>query len=116
MLQFCRAIDGKYPVFYLVPTKNFQWIASLYFFQSMPYVVVTLIATLMYQQYGMSNTTTALLTSLFMIPWTIKPIFAPFLEHLATKSKLTLLAQGVLTVFFSYCHFALILFLYFLAP
>lgn len=106
MLQFCRAIDGKYPVFYLVPTKNFQWIASLYFFQSMPYVVVTLIATLMYQQYGMSNTTTALLTSLFMIPWTIKPIFAPFLEHLATKSKLTLLAQGVLTVFFfllSFC-------------
>ncbi|STY29888.1 beta lactamase induction signal transducer AmpG [Legionella wadsworthii] len=92
-------------MFNLVPTKNTQWIASLYFFQSLPYVVVTLIATLMYQQYGMSNTATALLTSLFMIPWTIKPIFAPFLEHLATKRKLTLCSQGALTVLFFFLAF-----------
>lgn len=52
------------------------------FFQSIPYVVITLIATIMYQQYGMTNTQAAFLTSLFMLPWTIKPLFAPFLENL----------------------------------
>ncbi|KTD01806.1 MFS transporter [Fluoribacter gormanii] len=84
----------------LASPKNYKWIASLYFFQSMPYVVVTLIATIVYQQYGMSNTQAAFLTSLFMLPWTIKPLFAPFLEHLATKKKLTLYAQAIVTLIF----------------
>ncbi|WP_454781813.1 MFS transporter [Legionella sp. WA2022007384] len=87
-------------MFSLVSPKNYQWIASLYFFQSIPYVVVTLIATIMYQQYGMSNTQAAFLTSLFMLPWTIKPLFAPFLEQIATKKKLTLYAQAIVTLIF----------------
>jgi PAT family beta-lactamase induction signal transducer AmpG len=66
----------------------------------MPYVVVTLIATIMYQQYGMTNTQAAFLTSLFMLPWTIKPLFAPFLECLATRKKLTLYAQATVTLLF----------------
>lgn len=66
----------------------------------MPYVVVTLIATIMYQQYGMTNTQTAFLTSLFMLPWTIKPLFAPFLENLGTKKKLTLYTQATVTLLF----------------
>lgn len=93
-------IDWNCHVFSLVPPKNHQWIASLYFFQSMPYVVVTLIATVMYQQYGVANTQATLLTSLFMLPWTIKPLFAPFLEDLASRKKLTLYAQTILTLLF----------------
>jgi PAT family beta-lactamase induction signal transducer AmpG len=80
--------------------KNYQWIASLYFFQSIPFVVVTLIATIMYQQYGMANTSAAFLTSLLMIPWAIKPLFAPLLEHCATKKKLTIYAQAILSLVF----------------
>lgn len=83
-----------------VSPKNYQWIASLYFFQSMPYVVVSLIATIMYQQYGMANAQATFLTSLFMLPWTIKPLFAPFLEDLAPKKRLTLYAQATLTLLF----------------
>ncbi|CAM2925360.1 beta lactamase induction signal transducer AmpG [Legionella steigerwaltii] len=83
-----------------VSPKNYQWIASLYFFQSIPYVVVALIATIMFQQYGMANTHAAFLTSLFMIPWTIKPLFTPFLEDRATKKKLTLYAQITLSLLF----------------
>lgn len=86
----------------LVSPKNYQWIASLYFFQSIPYVVVTLIATIMFQQYGMTNTQAAFLTSLFMIPWTIKPLFTPFLEDRATKKKLTLYAQATLSFLFMF--------------
>ncbi|MCW8386218.1 MFS transporter [Fluoribacter dumoffii] len=83
-----------------ISLKNYQWIASLYFFQSLPYVVVTLIATIMYQQYGVPNSEAALLTSLFMLPWTIKPLFSPFLEKRATKKKLTLYAQASLSLLF----------------
>jgi MFS transporter, PAT family, beta-lactamase induction signal transducer AmpG len=80
--------------------KNYQWIASLYFFQSIPFVVVTLIATIMYQQYGIANTNAAFLTSLLMLPWAIKPLFAPFLENRATKKKLTVYAQALLSLVF----------------
>ena len=68
--------------------KAYQWAASLYFFQSMPFVVVTLIGTLMYQKYGLKNAQSIFLTSLLMLPWAIKPIFAPLLEHWATKKNL----------------------------
>ncbi|MCW8408104.1 MFS transporter [Legionella sp. PATHC035] len=89
----------------LTSPKNYQWIASLYFFQSIPYVVVTLIATIMFQQYGMTNTQAAFLTSLFMIPWTIKPLFTPFLEDRASKKKLTLYAQATLSLLFMFMAF-----------
>ncbi|MCW8398011.1 MFS transporter [Legionella sp. PATHC038] len=90
-----------------VSPKNYQWIASLYFFQSIPYVVVTLIATIMFQQYGMTNTQAAFFTSLFMIPWTIKPLFTPFLEDRATKKKLTLYAQATLSFLFMFMAFGI---------
>lgn len=54
----------------------------------------------MYQQYGVPNSEAALLTSLFMLPWTIKPLFSPFLEKRATKKKLTLYAQASLSLLF----------------
>ncbi len=80
--------------------KNYQWIATLYFFQSIPFITVSLISTLMYQQQGISNANAALITSLLMIPWAIKPIWAPFLEQIATKKKLTIYTQGILSLVF----------------
>jgi PAT family beta-lactamase induction signal transducer AmpG len=95
--------------------KPYQWIASLYFFQSMPFVVVSLIATILYQQRGMDNTQSALLTSLLVLPWAIKPLFAPSLEKFLTKKRLTILTQGLVSLLFfilamsvSHSHFFLI--------
>lgn len=80
--------------------KAYQWIASLYFFQSIPFVVVSLIATMMYQQQGMDNSQSALLTSLLVIPWAIKPLFAPTLEKFSTKKRLTVLTEGLIAALF----------------
>ncbi|WED42454.1 MFS transporter [Legionella cardiaca] len=80
--------------------KPLQWVCSLYFFQSIPFVVVNLIATIIYQQAGLQNATVTLLSSLLMLPWAIKPLFAPFLETLATKKRLTLLMQCFLSLLF----------------
>lgn len=80
--------------------KAYQWVASLYFFQSMPFVVVSLIGTLMYQQYGLENAQSIFITSLLMLPWVIKPLFAPILEKLSTKKRLTVLAQLIVSIIF----------------
>lgn len=80
--------------------KAYQWIASLYFFQSMPFVVVTLIGTLMYQQYGVENAHSVFLTSLLMLPWVIKPLFAPLLENISTKKRLTVFTQASVSILF----------------
>ncbi|KTD33226.1 beta lactamase induction signal transducer AmpG [Legionella nautarum] len=80
--------------------KAYQWIASLYFFQSIPFVVVSLIATIMYQQQGMANSKAALLTSLLMLPWSLKPLFAPYLEHISTKKRLTIVTQLLASIVF----------------
>ncbi|MBA2651462.1 MAG: MFS transporter [Tatlockia sp.] len=84
----------------LKPSKPYQWIASLYFFQSMPFVVVSLIATIFYQQQGIDNTKSALLTSLLVIPWALKPLFAPVLETMSTKKSITILTQGLISLVF----------------
>lgn len=66
----------------------------------MPFVVVSLIATMMYQQQGVNNTQSALITSLLALPWAIKPLFAPFLERFLTKKRLTILSQTVIALLF----------------
>ncbi|MBA2709887.1 MAG: MFS transporter [Tatlockia sp.] len=80
--------------------KAYQWISSLYFFQSMPFVVVSLIATIFYQQQGLDNTQSALITSCLVLPWAIKPVFAPYLEKISTKKRLTIFTQGLISCLF----------------
>ncbi|HHF7345611.1 TPA: MFS transporter [Legionella feeleii] len=82
------------------PEKAYQWIASLYFLQSIPYFVVTVIAILVYQQQGMDNCHAALISSLLILPWAIKPVLAPFLEQKASKKKLTIFNQLLMAFVF----------------
>ncbi|WP_232001721.1 MFS transporter [Legionella spiritensis] len=84
----------------LSPKKPHRWITSLYFFQSVPYVVVSLIATLMYQQYGISNRYGVFLSSIMILPWAFKPVIAPLLESISTKKRLTVAAQIVSSLLF----------------
>ena len=61
------------------------WIPSLYFAEGIPYVVVTVIAVLMYKRLGMSNSENALLTSWLYLPWVIKPFWSPIVERFRSK-------------------------------
>lgn len=81
-------------------SKPYQWVATLYFFQSLPFVVVSIIATLLYQQYGMDNARSLFLTSLITLPWAVKPFFAPILEQFASKRQMTILTQGLVSALF----------------
>ena len=73
--------------------KHLSWIPSIYFMQGFPYAIVTLLTLVLYKRLGISNSTITLVTSLFTLPWVIKPFFAPLLEILATKKHIIIIAQ-----------------------
>lgn len=51
----------------------------------LPFVALATAASIMYKNMGISNSQIALWTSLIMLPWTLKPLWGPFLEMFKTK-------------------------------
>ena len=50
---------------------------------------------------GISNADIALYTSILLIPWSIKPLWSPFVEMISTRRKWTLYSQALLAVCFA---------------
>lgn len=61
------------------------WIPTLYFVEGLPYFIVNTIALVMFKDMGMDNGTLALLTSLISLPWTVKPLWSPFVDIIRSK-------------------------------
>ena len=66
-------------------TSAWTWIASLYFAQGMPYIVVMTLSVILYKNLGVDNTAIALYTSWLYLPFVIKPLWSPLVELLSTK-------------------------------
>ncbi len=76
-----------------------RWVPSLYFAMGLPFVVLNMVAAILYKDLGVSDAQIAFWTSLVMWPWTIKFLWSPFLELYRTKKFFvvtTQLASGVL--------------------
>lgn len=69
------------------------WVPTLYFAMGMPFVVLNMVSTLMYKGMGVSDAQIAFWTSLIMLPWTLKPLWSPFLEIYKTKKFFVVLTQ-----------------------
>ena len=69
------------------------WVPSLYFAEGLPFVVTAVVSVLMYKSLGLSDGKIAFFTSWVMLPWTIKPIWGPFLEMFKTKKFFVLVTQ-----------------------
>ena len=69
------------------------WVPTLYFAMGMPFVVLNMVCTLMYKGLGVSDRQIAFWTSLIMLPWTLKPLWSPFLEIYKTKKFFVVLTQ-----------------------
>lgn len=82
-------------------TNAWLWIPTLYFASGLPYHAITSISDIMYKDMGVDNGTIGLYTSIFLIPWTIKPLWSPFVELLSTRRKWTLYSQLLLAVCFA---------------
>ncbi len=69
-------------------TKNINpiyWIPTTWFAMGLPFVALSGASSIMYKNLGISDTKIAFWTSLIMFPWTIKPLWGPFLEMYKTK-------------------------------
>ena len=84
----------------LKKTNAWLWIPTLYFASGLPYHAITSISDIMYKDMGINNTTIALYTSILLIPWTIKPLWSPFVEILGTRRNWTLYSQIALAICF----------------
>lgn len=87
--------------FMLKKTNAWLWIPTLYFASGLPYHAITSISDIMYKDMGISNSDIALYTSLLGIPWTIKPLWSPFVEMIGTRRKWTLTSQLMLVLCFA---------------
>lgn len=75
--------------------KPYTWIPTLYFAEALPYMAVMTLSVIMYTNLGLSNTELALYTSWLYLPWVIKPLWSPIVDHLRTK-RWWILAMQVL--------------------
>ncbi len=76
------------------------WVPTLYFFEGLPYFLVNNISVLMFAKMGVPNGQMALFTSLLYLPWTIKPLWSPFVDIIRTKRWWILSMQVLMTAAF----------------
>lgn len=69
------------------------WVPTLYFAMGMPFVVLNMVASLMYKGMGISDKLITFWTSLIMMPWTLKFLWSPIMELYKTKKFFVVLTQ-----------------------
>ena len=76
------------------------WIPTLYFAEGIPYFIVNNISVTMFNRMGVPNGEMALFTGLLYLPWTIKPLWSPFVDILKTRRWWILAMQILMTAAF----------------
>lgn len=76
------------------------WVPSSYFTMALTYNMLTAAAVVMFSNLGMDNARAAAYASALGLAYTIKPLFAAFLEMYKTKKFFVLLSQIILGVGF----------------
>ena len=76
------------------------WVPTVYFAMGLPFVALSMVSVLMFSDMGVSNAQIAVWTSLIMLPWTLKPLWSPFLEMFKTKKYFVVATQMVTGVAF----------------
>lgn len=77
------------------------WVSTVYFAMGLPFVALSMVSVLMFSDMGISNTQIAFWTSLIMLPWTLKPLWSPFLELYKTKKYFVILTELVTGISFA---------------
>jgi PAT family beta-lactamase induction signal transducer AmpG len=75
------------------PVHPILWIPTLYFAMGLPFVAIANASSLMFKNLGITDTRIAFWTSLIMLPWTLKPLWSPFLEMFKTKKHFVVITQ-----------------------
>ncbi len=76
-------------------TNPVHWVPTVYFAMGLPFVVLSMVSVLMFSDMEVSDAQIAFWTSLIMLPWTLKPLWSPFLEMFKTKKYFVVITQIV---------------------
>ncbi|MBC3881135.1 MFS transporter [Undibacterium sp. LX40W] len=69
------------------------WVPTAYFTMALGFMMLTNVTSTMFKNLGMSNGEAAGYSSMFILAYTIKPLYAPFVEMYRTKKFFVLCAQ-----------------------
>lgn len=70
-----------------------RWIPTTWFAMGLPFVALSGASSIMYKNLGVSDAKIAFWTSLIMLPWTLKPLWGPFLELYKTRKFFVYMTQ-----------------------
>ena len=73
-----------------------QWVPSGYFAMAMGYVMLTSVTSIMFKNLGMDNGRAAQYSSMLILAYTVKPLFAPVVEMYRTKKFFVMVTQMLL--------------------
>ena len=76
------------------------WVPTAYFAMGLPFVVLNMVTVLVFQGLGVADAKIAFWTSLILLPWTLKPLWSPFMELYKTKKFYVVATQIVTGVAF----------------
>lgn len=69
------------------------WVPSAYFAMGLPFVVLNMVMVLMFKGLEVDDKLITFWTSLILLPWTLKPLWSPFLELFKTKKFFVVATQ-----------------------
>lgn len=67
--------------------KQSPWsfVPTLYFMEGLPFSLVVILSSIMYKNFGVSNSQITLYTGFLYVPWMIKPLWSWFIDVYKTK-------------------------------
>ena len=90
------------------PKRNpITWIPTAYFAMGLPFVVLNMVTVLMFKGLNVEDKLITFWTSLILLPWTLKPLWSPFLELFKTRKFFVIITQIITGITFGLVAFAL---------
>ncbi len=90
--------------------KSWSWVPSVYFAEGVPYALIATVSVILLKDLRMSNRELAMWTSLFTLPWVLKPLWAPVLDMAWTKKGWIVAMELVMGAGFLLCGGSLTVF------
>lgn len=73
--------------------KPWQWVPTAYFAMGLPFVIINMVAVLMFKDLGYNESEITFWTGLILLPYTLKALWSPFLEMFKTKRFYIILTE-----------------------
>lgn len=69
----------------IIAKSPWKWVPTAYFMEGLPFVMIVMVSSIMYKNFGLDNAQITYYTGWLMLPWTIKPVWSWFIDLYKTK-------------------------------